>query len=1303
MNDLYDLSLTLSPPPVSALPSAIASVDLRCDALGLWHAGGVLNDPLAPDERESLEWYLEEYWKWPYAEFAESGRRVERLLIDVGRRLYRAVFDSREAASIVRDWEHKQGSGRQISIISALPAALNLPWELLHDERGFLALRTREPIPILRRLPQAERAARPLLFAPPLRVLLVTARPHGAGAVDHRSIARELYDEVQSQIQAGRIELDFLRPPTLKALRERLRRDPQIHVLHFDGHGVFDLQPDAYDSLRLGGGRGKLVFEDEDGGRHDVDAEELGQVLQDSGVRLAVLTACQSAKGDSGDLFSSVAARLIQSGVDAVAAMGASVLVTTAAHYTEAFYRNIAGGKILNEAHERARQALHDDPRRHLNSHRSDQPGIPVVLRDWWVPHFYQQRPVTLIEAGSESPISLEHAGTGRGLPGRGQFDRLPGTLPPEPRYGFQGRSSELQQIERWLTRGKLVVIHGLCDVGKTALVRKAADDLTLPGLGMYTHVCFVSFEHGGDATMLLSSLGHQLGICDGGYDPSKPGEALKRLQATVERRSVLVLADNLESVLPGGEAPLDLAARAQLFDVLLSLREIKCGVLLTTRDTNFGDGRMAPGQQVKYLGLGGLYPEDAYALASCLLKDFEIPVERAPYQDLRDLLSLLDYHPLSIQLVLPALRSPWLSAFKIRRDFAELLHEFKDDATTGRTRSLTAALEYAMRLLTPDHQDAVKLLAQFVGGATEDNLLAVTRMAVREWATLRLTLEQSALLVPERVHEDISIPFLRFHPVLTPFLRGKLGAEAATLETRFANHYRTVARRLYEEDFRNPLPTRELARRELPNLRRALELLLQTRALAEAAEVEECLASFLSDFGMGRERDELRRLLAAASAANEQAGAGLTLADFLYESGLGVEEYNSRSLPAALNRFSQLLERIIAQPEGAPLGKGSYEHCLTLHRLARCLYADGQLNPAEGLLQQALLLLADRLTAKQPHNQTYLRERGTLLTALGDVLTDQGKYADAQAAYDERLELARQQNDLRGQGVALGQLGELARRQRNYAEAQRRFREALARFQELNVPKMEGVYWHQLGLVAQNQQQWAEAGRCYRESLAIKERQGDAAGAATTCNQLAIVARSTGKQDEAAGWMKLALNTPGLPAVYVSAMSSNLAELIKEGVKAGRMPKERLAEARSAAELSIEIDEDRATSSDAWKALSLLADIAEMEGQAEEASGHRRRAHETYAAHTGHRQRIDRDFGEFIANVAAGPDNELARAAVEEALPGLESEGWRLTLAVRRIQAGERDWRLLAEALDCQEALLVRRVLETIAEQSDA
>jgi len=951
----------------------------------------------------------------------------------------------------------------------------------------------------------------------------------------------------------------------------------------------------------------------------------------------------------------------------------------------------LAAGEAVTLAHERARQALHNNPERHLHQRRRDEAGTPIKLKDWWLPHFYQQRAVNFVvgRAGDSSPTVRE------GVVADAQSSLTVGLLPPAPRYGFTGRARELHRIERWLLRGSAVVVHGFGGMGKTAIAREAADWLT--GAGMYQTACFVSFEHGGDAAMLLSALGHRLGV---DFDSRETDAALGRLRVALKQRPTLVIADNLESILPGGEAPLDAATRAQLWDVLLQLSAAGAGVIVTSRDASFGDGRMAHGKEVKHLELGGLHPEDAYALAAQLFKDLDIPQSRAPYPELRDLLVQLDHQPLAIQLVLPTLSEAGMTIERLRLEFSALLPRFTDDHETGRNRSLLASLEYSLRRLSKWHQQIILRLAPFEGGASEDDLLAITEIPEEDWIRMRPTLERVALILPEWVG-DFAAPFLHFHPALAPYLRTQLGVEDAALRSRYATRYQEVARYLYFEDQKsNPRAARELARRELPNLRRALEWMLDSSALDQAAEMEDYIVRFLNIFGLRRERDELRsRVNQAIAAAGQRTGGALTRAEWMRESGVGEDEFDRGDLHAAYARYTALLERIESLPPGAPVGPGSYAHCTTLSWLARCLRASGQPGAAETLLRRAQEVI-EALLAARPENRVYITQRSALLTDLGDVLTDQGRYASAEAAYEAELQSAEQLGDTRGQGVILGQLGSLALRQFDYATARQRYRDALQLFQTLYESASQAKLWHQLGVVAEEQRDWAEAERCYRASLEIKEMQGDTLGSVGSCHQLAIVAENASRPAEAEGWYRRALKTPDLPPSKVALVSNNLAGLLKDEVRAGRMPATRLAEARGFAEEALKIRETLDASSEIWMTEGILADIAEQESMQEGARSYRRRARESFAAFTGNRWLIDQQFGDFIRDcAAAGLGNAEARAAVEAVLSRPEAIGFRGTSALHRIWAGERDWHALAEDLEPPYALLVLRVLETMEE----
>jgi len=415
------------------------------------------------------------------------------------------------------------------------------------------------------------------------------------------------------------------------------------------------------------------------------------------------------------------------------------------------------------------------------------------------------------------------------------------------------------------------------------------------------------------------------------------------------------VIADNLESILPAGEATLEPGERTRLWQILLELRKFGAGVLLTTRDTLFGGDQLAAGKHVVYLPLQGLFSEDAYVLASHVLSDLSIDRARAPYRELRDLLAQLDYHHLAIQLVLPTLRERSLAT--ICAEFARLLPAFADDTTTGRNRSLLASLDYSLRRLPEEQRAFLSRLALFEGGANEDDLLAITQIPEEEWTNLRPALEQAALLVAEQVHEDITVHFLHFHPVLIPSLRQQAGIgegseEEMTLQERYAQGYAGLAGYLERESYQHPEPVYALVRRELPNLRKALELLLQTGELEATSSMADKLTEFLGNLGLTRERDQMRRRVRSALAAiPASADGGLTHAEYLREIGGAGDEQRSGKTQAAYTRISRILVRIQALPEGAEDGPGSYSHCCTLQELGYCLREAGQLGVALGTI----------------------------------------------------------------------------------------------------------------------------------------------------------------------------------------------------------------------------------------------------------------------------------------------------------------------------------------------------------------
>jgi hypothetical protein len=166
----------------------------------------------------------------------------------------------------------------------------------------------------------------------------------------------------------------------------------------------------------------------------------------------------------------------------------------------------------------------------------------------------------------------------------------------------------------------------------------------------------------------------------------------------------------------------------------------------------------------------------------------------------------------------------------------------------------------------------------------------------------------------------------------------------------------------------------------------------------------------------------------------------------------------------------------------------------------------------------------------------------------------------------------------------------------------------------------------------------------------------------------------------------------------------NNLANLLVDEVQAGRAATTRLVDAKRYAEQALAIRETLDASSEIWNTLSILAEIADIEGHAEEARDYRRRARATFAAFGGNRYHIDSQHGSLIRDIAVAANGDAhAREAVEAALPQIEERGWKIAEATRRIWSGERDWEALVEDVDRNSALLILRVLETIAQPDEA
>jgi hypothetical protein len=212
-----------------------------------------------------------------------------------------------------------------------------LPWELLLDDRQFLALHRRTPIV---RSHNGRSVPQPVA-ALPLRVLLVDSRPTDLRPLD---TGRETQLIEAALARNPLIEPIHLPHPNVRHLREQLIDTP-CQVLHFMGHG----DPGEHRDDEF-----VLWFENDRGKAEAVTGELLAEYVKDAPeLRLVVLSSCWGGalpRRQGQDPYTGVAAALMVRDIPAVVAMQFPITDEAAIAFGEVFYGRLVAGDSVCEA-----------------------------------------------------------------------------------------------------------------------------------------------------------------------------------------------------------------------------------------------------------------------------------------------------------------------------------------------------------------------------------------------------------------------------------------------------------------------------------------------------------------------------------------------------------------------------------------------------------------------------------------------------------------------------------------------------------------------------------------------------------------------------------------------------------------------------------------------------------------------------------------------------------------------------------------------------------------------------------------
>ncbi len=1155
--------------------------------------------PLGPIEAEELRWYLEKYAVWPSHYFQNRARSVENKLVEWGRLLHEAAMPIAHTANVMNAWAKIQDhAGRRFSVHldAALEAGapkadedtaketatllLGLPWELLHDGDGFLfqgAKATR----VRRRLPNTK-VLDVSVVETPIRILLVTARPEddACGFIDHRASALPLVDAMETL--GGLVRLHVLSPPTLPALRDELDRARRArepyHVVHFDGHGVYDRR------VGLGG----LCFEHpDDVGKLDmrrhvtVFTSELGPLLHDHRIPLVFLEACQTAQAEKAS--ESVASELLKVGVASVVAMSHSVLVETARRFVESFYKALARGARVGDAMLEGQRNLKD------NTSRGRIFGVGELrLEDWFVPVLFQEKDDPQLFRATPARQTREDFLTAL-------TTRL-GDLPPVPATGFVGRSRELLALQRLLRHDRYAVVRGQGGEGKTALAAEFARWMVRSH--QVRRAAFVSVETHGNERAVIDALGKQIVH----KDFSAAGdleEAIQQVERALREQATLIVVDNMESILlpPYLETPEALSEEAA--------RELKAILGVCERLLKVGDTRIvftsrealpAPFDADRHRReLHRLDREDAVKLVERVLNaDAGAGATLdAARESIESLVDAVHGHARTLALLAPSLRSRGVDV--TRAELVELMAAMEKQFPGSREHSLFASVELSLRRMSPANRDRARVLGVFHGGVNLEILRTMMKWEEADVDSLARELIETGLATPNRYRH------LTLNPALCPYLRRQIDdAEREALTVRWGEMMREYVKFLVQDRDQNAEIAATLA--ELPNLF-ALLMQLQRAGNAHATiELATWLYCLLQNAGRPRLLEQVGQVC-----DSETAALGETWNHARFEGQrIRIErQLAGGRLHEAFDGAQQLLQRSQASGEMAY----PYADC----DLAIAYFVLAQVLKDIGRSEQSLPLLDEAQRRCEAIPKMRAKKTAGLLVAnsfkvRGDCLVNLGRLDEAASAYEEFIRRGEQLGDERTVAAGKCQLGTVRMQQGRYKDALEAYEEARDRFTQWDDQGTVEVIWHQIGMVYEVAAQPEAAEDAYRKSLAISVRLGNVSGQAGTLSQLGILyALAFGRLEETALFFRQAAEKYAEvhDEVKEATTRSNLAEALRKV--------RRFDEARQEIHRAIECGRKFGHGSEPWMTWNTLFNIETDAGNLTIAEGAKGKAIELY------------------------------------------------------------------------------------------
>ncbi len=1260
--------------------------------------------PLGPVELDDIRWYIERYFQWPVGVFKDRAGKTEEDLSTWGQALYQAALSGESAREPFEAWQSQNGARRfsvqvdfeapegsedkeKAQLHEAATDLLALPWEIMHDGKGYLSQGGKK-VQVRRRLPNRQRTETRQASLP-IRVLLLSPRPEidkeskSVGYFDHRSSALPLIRATED-LGEGIVLVDILRPPTFPALKKALQEadaaGSPYAIVHFDGHGIYDQRVGlgalcfeaAQDSKKLG----KRVLE-------QVNAAELAAELQQYGVPLMVLDACQTAKAET-DPTSSVAAKLLEQGVGSVAAMSHTVLVETARRFVAAFYQGLAEGGRVGDAMLAGQAELYGD------RFRGKVMGAgKLEMEDWFVPVLFQE--------ADDPQLFTVRPGEAAARLGKERRELQLGKLPEPPAHHFVGRSRMLLHLERLLEQENYAVIRGSGGMGKTALATELSRWLVR--CRRFQRAAFVSVEPQNvqDVRGVLDIIGRQLLPKYTVAQYKDLDAALQPVERALREHPCLILLDNMESVLPDqeGNNPAGTADLTELLDLCQRLLKASaaCCLLFTSRET-----LPAPFARAKNtVELGRLDRPEAIQLVEQVMAEhgWEPPVDdnATTPEEVAELVDTVHCHPRALVLLAREVANGVRATTK---ETAKLMTKLEAANPGDRENSLYASVELSLRRLPAEMREQIKGLAVFHGGG---NLFILSEVLGLETEEAKAV---AAQLIIVGLAEEQEYGYLRLDPALPTYLRLELthstgsgqAEQLAERETAWAEAMTQLVNFLYQQSSQDSRMAARLTLLELPNLLALLDRLeaqLETDpAVAEdVSQTARCIEQLLAP--LGRPKALARAVTVREKAANLLPEWGK--ARFAHER-LQIERLLQQGqLQPAYEQAQVLLDK--AESAGATAYNGAeYDLAMAQWLLGRVLQTGGQAGPALDLLVESQRLFEVMGESGEGMASVTLAEQA-------DCLCDLGRLDEAADQYEENINRAEKLEDFRQVAVGKQQLATVRLYQERYADALAGYNEARTIFEGQNEPREVAVSWHQIGMVHQEAGHHEQAEAAYRRSLEINTQSNNRAGQASSLGQLGNLYKSClHRPEEAVRFYRQAAD------IYVELEDLRDERSVRNNIADTLRQLTRYDEARQEIRQAIECYRPFGTAVELWKTFATLYQIETAEGKADAAKEAWQQARDAYLAYRrqgGYAQTPGGKLADQITDAVQQDKAEEMAQALSQIAEADDTPDWLKTAAPKLLAVlnGSRDPALADDlALDYDDAAEVLFLMERLEGQ---